>query len=286
MMGSDTSNAEPIVDVSFGEMLLRTGPLGMASTEIRVADAGNWYAPTQVFYLTPAKCTGIWQGDSFETRTCDGIRHTFEPPTETVELQHLFDGSAAFNDVTTFAVKGYVIYGESLASASSFRPSYEQSDWDSSTCPTLFGSQCYCPVSDAPVSLLGNAAEAKELMTGEDGFFAETIAMSEDVILSFGGYKGHTFELWNVTGGTFVDDSSSLNFELISVGPAPSVNFTASSDKFFVLVDVTPRSLLVQVHGGDQGLKVSSIACLLLWSDYIDWPFLRPLVHLRPASPR
>ena len=243
------------IDASFGEFMLTTATLGTVSTEIRVADAVNWYSPTQQFYVTPAKCSGTWVGDNFDTRTCNGILHSFEPEVELTELKHLFEGITEFTDITSFAIKGYVIYGESLNS-SSYRPEYDAGDWDTSTCPTMFGSQCYCPVESAPVSLVLEKLEDKELMSDEDGYFAETAGYGEGVVFSFKGYQGHTFELWNVTGGTFSDDLSSLTFELLDVSTTPSVNFTANDHSFFVLVDVRERNLLVRIQGGDEAIGV------------------------------
>ena len=243
------------IDAAFGDFMLTTSTIGSAYSEIRVADAVNWYAPTQNFYVTPAKCSGTWFGDNFDTRTCNGILHSFEPAVALTTMQHLFEGTTEFTDMTSFAIKGYVIYGESLNS-SSYRPEYDAGDWDTSTCPTMFGSQCYCPVESAPVSLVLEKLEDKELMSDEDGYFAETAGYGEGVVFSFKGYQGHTFELWNVTGGTFSDDRSSLTFELLDVSTTPSVNFTANDHSFFVLVDVRERNLLVRIQGGDEAIGV------------------------------
>ena len=55
--------------------------------------------------MTPYKCTGTWLAaeDPMDLggRACDGIAHAVVPPVEDMSLNHLFEATAAFTDVTS-----------------------------------------------------------------------------------------------------------------------------------------------------------------------------------------
>jgi hypothetical protein len=250
---------EMVVDEAFGSVVLVTDGSGMTSTAIRVADAVNWYRDSQQFIVTPAKCSGAWIGADFDLRSCNGILHEFEPVQEVVSMKHMFDATTSFVDMTAFSIKGYVIFGEdTLATSSTYRQGYVAADWDDRFCPKFFRSACYCPIEEMSLELsssLEGKAMKKELLTDARGLFTETVGMNEEVSLQFLGYEGHTFELWNVTGGSFTAEVSDVTFDLIAVGPTPNVTFTAKGNSNFVLVDVQPRNLTVQVLGGDDGVR-------------------------------
>jgi len=255
------------LDPAFGNVVLTTGMSGAVSYEIQVADSVKWAKLSQEFLITPAKCTGVWKGDDFNSRTCDGILHVFEPPTSRVSLTHIMMGEVSFTDITTFSIKGFVIFGDSeRAVGTTFRPDYDVKDWVG-TCPTIFKDQCYCPVEEASLTLTTHSAvdSTQNLTTSRSGYFAGSSSMFQNNTLTFSGYKNHTFELWEVTtndaasikSGTVFDAlRSSITFKkVVGSGLNPSYNFTANANTYFVFVDVQARKLLVQVLGGDVGVK-------------------------------
>ena len=240
------------IDESFIAETLRTGADGTDGTEIRVADAVHWYNDHQTFILTPAKCSGTWVGNDFDTRKCDGVLHEFEPPTATTTLQHLFDGSVSFTDTTAVAINGFVMFGETL---DRFAPgNFNEDDWVLSSCPTLFDGMCYCPISGTNFDVVEEGAKSRPATSDDSGAFSDSAGYGNEVTLHFTGLNGHEFEFWNVTGGTFGSPISDLTIELIDFGTRPNVTFTATKDSYFVLVN-SPASMRARVLGGDKGVK-------------------------------
>ena len=257
------------VDESFRTLALTTNMAGMASTDItlyltRVEQLQQWDILHQKFIITPAKCTGVWIDDSYDPSSCDGILHEFTPPETTHVLEHLVESEIIFVDSTSLVIKGLVLLGESINDGS-FR-SYDEEDWDITTCPTIFGDMCYCPIGDVDINLIVGEDGNTDLVTDDDGYFVSSGVFGNSIALSFIGYEGLEFELWNVSGGTFDDERSLLEFELLDSSLTPNTTFVMNRDSYFVLV-AQPRALEVAVLGGDYGIEFISGQRVLVGRD-------------------
>lgn len=98
------------IDPNF-RLELETDAFGRAEHEISVVDSKRWKAMTQRLKITPYKCEGR-EVDYGNGTVCESGLHVFDPPFETLLVEHNFNAESKVVDKTSKSVTGYVLFGE------------------------------------------------------------------------------------------------------------------------------------------------------------------------------
>ena len=139
----------------------RTDKLGLFSGEFRISDP-LFNKPIEYFNVTVQKTETLLDGTILE--------HSFFPPFQKIELQHLSQRTISFTDNSSITIIGRII----------FDPSNTNNN--------------ICPFSGVKINMIDGAGTLTTTISGTDGSFNFTVGHGEGATVFIPNFNGHEWD--------------------------------------------------------------------------------------------